>query len=83
MLAELAPGDVLRLASGVHRGPITVSVPPVGLQGESGAEIDAEGQGSVVTVAAPEVVERKLTIRGSGNTAAAPFHSRGYHGTTW
>ena len=66
MLAELAPGDVLRLASGVHRGPITVSVPRVTLLGESGTVLDAEGQDSVVTVAAPEVVVRNLTIRGSG-----------------
>lgn len=66
VLAELASGDVLTLAAGVHHGPIRVEVPRVILQGEPGAVIDAGGEGSVVTISAADVVLRGLTIRGSG-----------------
>ena len=60
-----APGDVIRLAAGLHRGPIVVDR-PMTLEGAPGAVIEGSGEGSVVTVDAPEVTFRGLTIRGSG-----------------
>lgn len=59
------PGDVLRLAPGEHKGPVTISI-PVTLEGEPGAQIIGNGRGSVVTVTAPRAVVRGLEVRGSG-----------------
>ncbi|MBN9244664.1 MAG: nitrous oxide reductase family maturation protein NosD [Mesorhizobium sp.] len=60
-----APGDVLLLAPGSHRGPVVVSK-AVTLAGEPGAVLNGGGQGSVVTLEAPGTVVRGLTIEGSG-----------------
>jgi nitrous oxidase accessory protein len=59
------PGDVLRLAPGEHRGPVTVST-TVTIEGEPGAAIVGNGKGSVVTVTAPGAVVRGVTVSGSG-----------------
>lgn len=64
-LAGAAPGDTLRLAPGVHPGPVTVTT-PVTLEGEAGAVIDGGGQGSVLTVLAPGVTVRGVEVRNSG-----------------
>ncbi|WP_315926756.1 nitrous oxide reductase family maturation protein NosD [Mesorhizobium sp. SP-1A] len=60
-----APGDVLRLAAGEHRGPVTIAK-PLTLLGEPGAVLKGGGQGSVVTLQAPDTAVRGLTIEGSG-----------------
>jgi nitrous oxidase accessory protein len=60
-----APGDVLRLARGEHRGPVTLAR-PLTLQGEPGAVLRGNGSGSVVTLEAPDTVVRGLSIEGSG-----------------
>ena len=60
-----APGDVLRLAPGQHRGPIIVSK-ALTLAGEPGAVLNGGGQGSVVTLEAPGTTVRGLSIEGSG-----------------
>ena len=65
-LALAEPGDILRLAVGAHRGGVTVEVPGLTLAGELGAVVDGEGEGSVITVAAADVVIRGLDIRNSG-----------------
>ena len=66
MFLDLArPGDVLRLAPGEHRGPVTIST-TVTVEGEPGAEIVGNGKGSVVTVTAPRAVIRGVMVRGSG-----------------
>ena len=66
MFLDLArPGDVLRLAPGEHRGPVTISV-AVAVEGEPGAEIVGDGTGSTITVTAPGAAVRGVTVRGSG-----------------
>jgi nitrous oxidase accessory protein len=64
-VAASEPGDVLMLAPGVHDGPITIDH-ALTIEGEPGAIIDGHGQGSTITVTAPDVVIRRLTVRGSG-----------------
>ncbi len=65
-LAQAQPGDTLRLAPGVHPGPLTVGV-PVRLAGERGAVIDGGGAGTVLTLAADGIEVSDLTIRGGGD----------------
>jgi nitrous oxidase accessory protein len=65
-LEAAAPGDILILAPGRHAGPVILDR-PVTLTGEPGAVIDAGGSGSVVTITAPDVTLRGLTITGSGS----------------
>ena len=60
-----ASGDVLRLAPGTHLGPVVVSK-ALALDGEPGAVLKGNGQGSVVTLDAPGAAVRGLTIEGSG-----------------
>lgn len=68
MAVDDAPaGAVLRLGSGVHAGPIVISRPLV-LEGEDGAVVQGPGRGKVISVAAPDVTIRNLTVRGSGTS---------------
>lgn len=64
-LAAAAPGDEIVLAAGVHAGRVTIDR-ALTLRGDPGAVLDGGGEGSVVTVTAPGVTIRGLTIRGSG-----------------
>jgi len=64
-IAQAAPGDVLRLKPGLHKGPVTLTK-PIHLIGEAGANVSGSGEGSTITVAAPDVVIRGLTVTGSG-----------------
>jgi len=64
-LAAAAPGDVLKLAPGVYRGPVRIDR-PVTLEGGPDAVIDGGGKDSVVVIAAPDVTLRGITIRNSG-----------------
>lgn len=64
-LAQANPGDTVVLVPGLYHGPIVIER-PVTLEGEPGAVVDGGGQGNVITVAAPDVVIRGLTIRNSG-----------------
>lgn len=67
-IQQAAAGDVLRLAPGVHDGPVVVDRPLV-LQGiGDGAVVDGHGTGSVITVLVPGVTVRGLTVRGSGSS---------------
>ena len=68
-IALAAPGDVLHLSKGLHHGPVTLDR-PVSLIGETGAIIKGSGEGSTITVAAPDVVIRGLTVTGSGRAIA-------------
>lgn len=64
-VAAAPEGAVIRLAEGVHRGPVTLDR-AITLEGEPGAVVAGNGEGSVITVTAPGAVVRGLTIRGSG-----------------
>jgi len=64
-LAGAVNGDILRLAPGVHSGPIVVGK-TVTLDGQGQAVIDGNGTSRVVTIDAPAVMLRRVTVRGSG-----------------
>ena len=67
VLERAAAGDRLQLAPGTHQGPIVIER-PLTLEGGGQATIEGNGQGSVITVAAPDVTLRGLTIVGSGSS---------------
>ena len=64
-LTKAQAGDSLRLAPGHHQGPILVDKALV-LDGKGEAAISASGEGSVITVTAPDTEIRGLTLTGSG-----------------
>ncbi len=64
-LAAAAEGDEIVLLPGRHDGPVTIDR-TLTLSGDAGAVIDAGGVGSVVTVDAPQVTVRGLTLVNSG-----------------
>ncbi len=60
------PGDILWLSpNAIYDGPIVIDV-AIELHGQ-GATIDGRAQGSVVTVNAPDVILRDITVIGSGS----------------
>lgn len=69
-LAGAGEGDTLVLAPGVHRGPLTIDR-TVTLTGEPGSVVDGGGEGRVITVAAPGVIVRGITVTGSGGRLAS------------
>jgi nitrous oxidase accessory protein len=69
-VAAAAAGDELVLSAGIHAGPVTLDR-AVTLRGEPDAVLEGRNEGSVVTVDAPGVTVRDLTIRGSGSDRAA------------
>ncbi len=66
-----APGDVVHLSAGVHRGPVRIAN-AISLQGAAGAEIHGPGTGSVVTVEAPGAAVRGIRVTGSGTNIEGP-----------
>ncbi|MES0385946.1 MAG: NosD domain-containing protein, partial [Hyphomicrobium sp.] len=60
-----AAGDVLRLMPGKYAGQITISR-PLTLDGGGKATVNGAGEGSTITVKAPNVTLRGLTVTGSG-----------------
>jgi nitrous oxidase accessory protein len=65
VLQSAVDGDTLILQAGVYTAPVTITK-SVRLIGVAGSVLDAGGQGRVVTVDAPDVVIRGVTVRGSG-----------------
>ncbi len=64
-IAGAAPGDALLLAPGRYLGAITIDR-SLTLRGSDEAVIDGLGQGTVVTIAAPDVTLEGVTVTGSG-----------------
>lgn len=64
-IAGAEPGDVLTLTDGAYRGPVTIDR-PLTITGPRGAVVDGLKQGSVMTIAAPDVTLRGFTVTGSG-----------------
>ncbi|HHB12493.1 MAG TPA: nitrous oxide reductase family maturation protein NosD [Chromatiales bacterium] len=62
---EAAPGDVLRLVPGRYQGPVVIDRTLV-LTGSEASVVDGGGAGRTITVDAPDVLVRGLTVTGSG-----------------
>lgn len=65
VLDDAAPADVVRLGAGNHQGPVILRSTVI-LEGEPGAKLLGNGEGSVVTVLARHAVVQGLEISGSG-----------------
>ncbi|MCP3465712.1 nitrous oxide reductase family maturation protein NosD [Bradyrhizobium sp. CCGUVB23] len=70
VLDRAQEGDVVKLAPGVYKGGIRIDRRLV-LTGGPGAVLSGGGSGNVVTVVAPEVTIRGITIRESGRDLQA------------
>ncbi|TCL01168.1 nitrous oxidase accessory protein [Shimia isoporae] len=66
-LAQAADGDILRLSAGTYHEAVVLDR-PVTLDGRGHATLDAQGQGSVVTVTGDGVTVKGLTLVGSGDS---------------
>ena len=66
LLDRAQDGDVIELAPGEYKGAIRIGRRLV-LTGRPGATINGGGTGNVVTVTAPDVTVRGVTILGSGH----------------
>ncbi len=64
-IAGASPGDVLVLSDGAYPGTVTIDR-TLTLQGDGTATIDGQGQGTVITITADEVVLTGLHVTGSG-----------------
>jgi nitrous oxidase accessory protein len=69
-VAAAAPGDVLHLAPGEHKGPIVIQT-QLTIEGDGFDQtaVIGNGQGSVITILAPDVTVRGLRISGSAKTS--------------
>ena len=68
-IAAAQAGDVLILTGGAYAGPVTIDR-PLTLQGSPGTVIDGLGKGTVITITAPDVAIRGVTVTGSGSVNA-------------
>ncbi len=63
-------GDVVELAPGEYHGAVRIDR-PLQLIGKQGAVLDGDGADNVITVSAPDVTIRGVTVRGSGRDLQA------------
>src|SRR5262245_46442775 len=63
-------GDVVELAPGEYHGSVRIDR-PLELVGRQGAVLDGDGADNVITISAPDVTVRNVTIRGSGRDLQA------------
>jgi nitrous oxidase accessory protein len=66
---QAGSGDRLLLRDGVYTGAVVIDR-PLQLQGADASVVDGEGASRVITVAAPDVVVRGLTVKNSGTSLA-------------
>ncbi len=64
-VAGAAPGDVLILSAGAYQGPVLIDR-PLTIAGPREAVVDGQGQGTVITLAAPDITLRGFAVTGSG-----------------
>lgn len=64
-IAGATPGDVLILEDGRHVGSVIIDR-PLTVTGSHAAIIDGDGQGTVVTIEASDVVVKNITVTNSG-----------------
>jgi nitrous oxidase accessory protein len=64
MLDAAVPGSTVTVPAGTHTGNFTIDA-PITLVGAPGAVLDGQGEGSVLTVAAPDVEVSGILVRGS------------------
>ncbi|PVA07411.1 nitrous oxide reductase family maturation protein NosD [Thalassorhabdomicrobium marinisediminis] len=67
-IAGAAPGDALHLRAGGYLGAVVIDR-PLTLAGPPEAIIDGQGEGTVVTIDAPDVTLRGVTVTGSGRSS--------------
>ena len=65
VLSRAAPGDTLKLAPGVHPGPVIIDL-PLRLEGSPGVVLEGPGVGTVLTLTADGIVVSGITVKGSG-----------------
>jgi nitrous oxidase accessory protein len=66
---QAGPGDRLLLQDGVYAGLVIIDR-PLELRGKVSSIVDGGGVGRVITVAAPDVIVRGVTVRNSGASLA-------------
>ncbi len=66
-IATAEAGDILRLGSGIYAGDVIVDR-ALTIEGVAGTQVQGDGTGSVITVAASDVTIRGLEITGSGSS---------------
>lgn len=64
-IAGAPDGSVVRVPAGRYEGPVVIGRPVV-LEGEGSVVIDGGGEGDVLTIRAPDVTVRGLTLRNTG-----------------
>lgn len=70
VLDHARDGDVVELAPGEYRSPIRIER-PITLTAKPGAAVIGDGASSVITVTAPDVTIRGITIKASGRDLQA------------
>ncbi|MFV0384555.1 nitrous oxide reductase family maturation protein NosD [Paracoccus sp. (in: a-proteobacteria)] len=69
-IAAATPGDVLILTEGIYSGAVRLDR-PLSVTGVAGSVIKGPGAGTVVTIDAPDVTLRGVTVTGSGMDSEA------------
>lgn len=65
-LPELSPGQTVVLAAGQHQGPWVIATPGIRLLARPGAVLDGGGEGSALTLMAPEITVEGLEVQNVG-----------------
>lgn len=63
---KLLPNSTLKLAKGLHHGPIHIKTPGIMIEGVPGTVLTGDEIGSVIVIEANGVTIKGLTIKGSG-----------------